>query len=159
MKNRNSVFLKFTLSLWVFFVSHHADACTISEDMESSLPINSVSISNEDRLKIVGMVLNARKWPDVEIRGIVYAGGYVLEHNPNALAAERAKLLKDYLIQLGIKEGNIWVDTRVIKKPDVSMNGKKELNQISVTLVPICAGSCDRLCNDPRVTPTTKAIR
>ncbi|WP_157379560.1 hypothetical protein [Burkholderia ubonensis] len=159
MKNRNSVLLKLALSLWVFFVSCHAGACTISEDMESSLPINSVSISNEDRLKIVDMVLSARKWPDVEIRGIVYAGGYVLEHNPNALAVERAKLLKDYLIQLGIKEGNIWVDTRIIKKPDVSMNGKKELNQISVTLVPICAGSCERLCNDPRVTPTTKAIR
>lgn len=105
------------------------------------------------------MVLSARKWPDVEIRGIVYAGGYVSERNPNALATERAKLLKDYLIQLGIKEGNIWVDTRIIKKPDVSMNGRKELNQVSVTLVPICDGSCARLCDDPRVTPTTKAIR
>ncbi|WP_321873357.1 hypothetical protein [Burkholderia ubonensis] len=159
MKKHNSVSLKLNLSLWAFFVSCHAGACTISEGMESSLPINSVSISNEDRLKIVDMVLSARKWPDVEIRGIVYAGGYVLERNPNALATERAKLLKGYLIQLGIKEGNIWVDTRIIKKPDVSMNGRKELNQVSVTLVPICDGSCARLCDDPRVTPTTKAIR
>ncbi|WP_157655605.1 hypothetical protein [Burkholderia ubonensis] len=159
MKNLNSFMLQLALSLGVFFVSCYADACTISEDMESSLPINSIEISNKDRLRIVDMVLSARKWPDVEIRGIVYAGGYVSERNPNALATERAKLLKDYLIQLGIKEGNIWVDTRIIKKPDVSMNGRKELNQVSVTLVPICDGSCARLCDDPRVTPTTKAIR
>ncbi|WP_157661144.1 hypothetical protein [Burkholderia ubonensis] len=159
MKNLNSFVLQLALSLGVFFVSCYADACTISEDMESSLPINSIEISNKDRLRIVDMVLSARKWPDVEIRGIVYAGGYVSERNPNALATERAKLLKDYLIQLGIKEGNIWVDTRIIKKPDVSMNGRKELNQVSVTLVPICDGSCARLCDDPRVTPTTRAIR
>ncbi|WP_126285364.1 hypothetical protein [Burkholderia stagnalis] len=159
MKNNNPFFLKLSLSLGAFFVSYYASACTISEDMESSIPMNSVQISNEDRLKIVDMVLSARKWPGAEIRGIVYAGGYVLERNPKALATERAALLKDYLIQLGIKEGNIWVDTRIIKEPDISMNGKKELNQISLTLVPICNGGCERLCNDPRVTPTSRAIK
>ncbi|QBR02110.1 hypothetical protein [Paraburkholderia pallida] len=135
-----------------------ASACTISEDMTSSLPLNSTEISNSDRINIANMVLAAKQWPDVEIRGIVYAGGYIRERNPKAMAAERAAVLKRYLIQVGVKESNIWVDTRIIKEPDVDDKGKATLNQISVSLVPICEGGCGRLCNDPRVTPNSKVI-
>jgi outer membrane protein OmpA-like peptidoglycan-associated protein len=145
--------------LCAVLAASYANACTISEDMEDTLPFNSVDIPNSDRLAIADMVLAARKWPDVEIRGIVYAGGYVKENDPKALADRRAAALKEYLIQLGIKEGNIWVDTRTIKKPDVDHNGKETLNQIAVTLVPICSGGCERLCNDPRVTPNSRAIQ
>ncbi len=105
------------------------------------------------------MVFAAKQWPNVEIRGIVYAGGYIKERNPNAIALERAAVLKNYLIQLGVKEGNIWVDTRIIKEPDIDDKGNATLDQISVSLVPICEGGCERLCNDSRVTPTSKAIK
>ncbi|MCC8402940.1 hypothetical protein LJ655_13770 [Paraburkholderia sp. MMS20-SJTN17] len=136
-----------------------ANACTISEGMENSLPLNSVDIPNSDRLRIADMVMAARQWPDAEIRGIVYAGGYVKEQAPKTIAEARAAALKTYLVQLGVKEGNIWIDTRIIKKPDIGDKGSAALNQISVTLVPICNGGCERLCNDSRVTPTTKAIK
>lgn len=137
----------------------NASACTISEDMTRSLPLNSTEIQNSDRIKIADMMLSAKQWPNVEIRGIVYAGGYVKERNPKGIAAERAAILKSYLVQLGVKEGNIWVDTRIIKDPDIDDKGNATLDQISVTLVPICEGGCERLCNDPRVTPTSKAIK
>ncbi|HEY4802019.1 MAG TPA: hypothetical protein VIH96_05315 [Paraburkholderia sp.] len=137
----------------------NASACTISEDMASSLPLNSAEIPNADRVKIAEMMTIARQWPNVEIRGIVYAGGYIKERNPKAIAAARASELKSYLVQLGVRETNIWIDTRVIKEPDVDDKGNATLNQIAVSLVPICEGGCERLCNDPRVTPNTKVIR
>ncbi|MBV8453267.1 MAG: hypothetical protein JOZ29_13490 [Deltaproteobacteria bacterium] len=136
----------------------YGNACTISKDMEDSLPLNSIDIPNSDRLKIVDMVMEARRWPDAEIRGIVYAGGYVMENDPWALAEQRASELRAYLIQLGVNERNIWVDKRTINRPDVDSKGNKTLNQIAVTLVPICEGGCERLCNDSRVTPNSKAI-
>lgn len=156
------LFLQITRCLLVLcFVACAGDAgaCTISEDMISSLPLNSREIQNSDRIKIANMVFAAKQWPNVEIRGIVYAGGYIKERNPNAIALERAAVLKNYLIQLGVKEGNIWVDTRIIKEPDIDDKGNATLDQISVSLVPICEGGCERLCNDSRVTPTSKAIK
>ncbi|MEX3787709.1 hypothetical protein [Paraburkholderia sp. BR14374] len=81
------------------------------------------------------------------------------ESSPKDMAEKRAAILKSYLVQLGIKEGNIWVDTRVIKEPDIDDKGNATLDQISVTLAPICEGGCERLCDDPRVTPTTKIIK
>lgn len=143
----------------VILVSLHCTACTISESMEESLPLNSVNIPNIDRLKIVDMVIEARRWPGVEIRGIVYAGGYLLEHDPQALAKKRAAMLEEYLIKLGIDERNLWITTREIKASDVDFTGNRSLNQIAVTLVPICEGGCERLCNDYRATPTSKAIK
>jgi hypothetical protein len=136
-----------------------ANACTISEDMTSNVPVNSTEISNSDRVRIANMMLAAKQWPDVEIRGIVYAGGYVKERNPRALAAQRAAILRSYLVQLGVDERNIWVDTRIIEKPDVDDNGNPTLNQMAVSLVPICLGGCERLCNDPRVIPNSKVIQ
>lgn len=137
----------------------NASACTISEDMTSSVPLNSTEIPNSDRVRIADMMANAKQWPNVEIRGIVYGGGFVKERNPQALASERAAALRRYLLQLGVKEGNIWVDTRIIKEPDVDDMGRAALDQISVSLVPICEDGCESLCNDPRTTPTSKAIK
>ena len=158
-KRTLSIAIRATAVLCAIWAAGNANACTISEDMEDSLLLNSVDVPNSDRLRIADMVLTARQWPDVEIRGIVYAGGYVQEDNPKALADQGASALRAYLIQLGIKEKNIWVDKRIIKKPDTDDNDNKALNQISVTLLPICQGGCERLCNDPRVTPNSKAIK
>lgn len=104
-------------------------------------------------------MLAAKQWPNVEIRGIVYSGGYIKEKNPVHLADQRASILKYYLVQLGVKEENIWVDKRIIKEPDVDDRGNATLNQISVTLVPICKDGCERHCNDPGMTPNSKAIK
>jgi hypothetical protein len=136
-----------------------SSACTISEDMSDSLALNQSDIPNADRLKLAEMVHAARMWPDAEIRGIVYAGGYVKERDPEGIAKARAEKLRAYLLQLGLKEENIWTDLRTIKRPDSNFNGEKSLNQIAVSLVPICEGGCDRLCNDSRVTPNSRAIQ
>ncbi|MEX3895998.1 hypothetical protein [Paraburkholderia sp. BR10954] len=161
MLQKNFHFLRvcYLLAFYLVSTAGSANACTISEDMTSSLPLNSTEISNIDRIRIANLVLAARRWPNVEIRGIVYAGGYVKESSPKDMAEKRAAILKSYLVQLGIKEGNIWVDTRLIKDPDIDDKGNATLDQISVTLVPICEGGCERLCDDPRVTPTTKIIK
>ncbi|MFT0168592.1 hypothetical protein [Paraburkholderia mimosarum] len=137
----------------------NASACTISEDMVSSLPPNSREIPNVDRVKIAKMMATAKQWPNAEIGGIVYTGGYIKERNPRAVAAARASELRSYLVQLGVGETNIWIDTRIITEPDVDDRGNATLNQIAVSLVPICEGGCERLCNDPLVTPNTEAIR
>ncbi|HDR9484120.1 hypothetical protein BLA13014_05276 [Burkholderia aenigmatica] len=147
------------LALSIFASTPLAYACTISTDMADTLPLNATDIPNKARVRIAEMVLEARNWPNVDIRGIVYAGGYVRERNPSDLAYRRAVALKAYLIQLGISEQNIWVDTRTIKYPDIDNDGRPSLNQIAVTLVPICDGGCERLCSDPRVTPTSRALR
>lgn len=54
-------------------------ACTIGENMQTHLPFGATDISNADRLAIANMYIEAKKWPDIEIRGIVYVGGYVKE--------------------------------------------------------------------------------
>ncbi|MDR5854387.1 hypothetical protein P9239_12085 [Caballeronia sp. LZ062] len=151
--------IRTTIFLLVMWSAVNANACTISEDMEGSLPLNSVEIPNSARLRIADMVFAARQWPDVDIRGIVYAGGYVKERNPKALADQRASALESYLLQLGIKKGDIWLNKRIIRKRDAADDGSRTLYQIGVTLVPICHDGCDRLCDDPRVTPMSKAVK
>ncbi|MEX3933213.1 hypothetical protein AB4Y32_15660 [Paraburkholderia phymatum] len=140
--------------------SMDAYACTAMEFMQSRLPFNSIDIPNADRLKIADMVLEARKWPGVQMRGIIEANAYVRESNPKELIEERGAALKAYLIQLGIKEENFCIEPHVLTE-EMARNSKGELDihQIAVTLVPICEGRCSRLCNDPRVTPTSKAIQ
>lgn len=135
-------------------------ACTISEDMLDSVPLNSTEIPNIDRLKIADMVYNAKQWPDVEIRGIISVGGYIKERDPIRLAEIRGAKLRDYLVQLGVRPEYIFIDRRTISVPyPVESSGVSGLLQIGVTLVPLCEGGCERLCNDSRVTPTSRAIK
>lgn len=127
--------------------------------MLDSVPLNSDAIPNQDRVRIAEMVIHARQWPDAEIRGIITAGAYVGEADPQALALRRAIRLKEYLVQLGVKRENIWSDTHMISKPyPKDSAGYEGYLQIGVTLVPICEDGCRRLCGNPRITPTSKAL-
>ncbi|WP_241239129.1 hypothetical protein [Burkholderia stagnalis] len=143
------------------FLSAPVVACTIGESMQAQLPPNATDISNKDRVAIADIVIEAKKWPDVEIQAIAIAGAYKFEKNIEQLKNARAANVETYLRQLGIKEGNILIDKRtfpddmVIKHP----NGTINIHQIIVELTPICKGSCAWLCDDPRVTPTSKAIK
>ncbi|MBC8746684.1 MULTISPECIES: hypothetical protein [Paraburkholderia] len=71
-----SVFFVFS-----FAMSRQVIACTVSEDLTESVPLNYQGIPNSYRLKMVGMVLNARQWPDVEIQAQIVANAYVGETN------------------------------------------------------------------------------
>ncbi|KAG8153276.1 hypothetical protein [Burkholderia catarinensis] len=150
-----------SLAIWAclsFPIS--STACTVSEDMLDSVPLNSDTIPNKDRIKIAEMVIRARQWPDAEIRGIVTAGAYIGEENPQALALRRAARLKEYLVQLGVKRENIWSDTHMISKPyPKDSAGYEGYLQIGLTLVPICKDGCRHLCGAAPNTPTSRVLR
>ncbi|SPB15400.1 hypothetical protein NOV72_02626 [Caballeronia novacaledonica] len=158
--------LKMTKSLLGSFVlalclhGNFATACTVFEFMQSEIPLNSTEIPNTFRVELVEMMIKARTWPDTEIRGVVQPRAYRNEKNPKTLLEQRGASLKRYLLQLGVKEENVWMEPLVLDEREArNAKGKPDIHQLNVTLYPICEGSCARLCNDPRVTPVSKAIK
>jgi hypothetical protein len=151
---------QFFVALTLFFGMNYADACTVMEFMNTRLAFNFPALSNDDRLKVADMVVEARKWPDVEIGANVTAGAYVREKNIDALKDARASDIKAYLVRIGVPEKNISIDKLTFSEA-MAHDGKGELDlhQVAIQLVPICNGGCERLCNDPGVTPTSKAIK
>lgn len=155
---RSSISLAFAFAALSICTS--SIACTISESMETRLPLNSTYLTNDDRLAIANIVLEAKKWPDVDIQAVVIAGAYVEERNVEKLKSERGAIVSAYLVQLGIKPQHVLIEPKtltdqMVKNEDGSLN----LHQIYVELVPLCKGGCERLCNDPRVTPNSRAIQ
>jgi hypothetical protein len=127
----------------------------------AQLPFNATDISNANRIAIANIIVEAKKWPDVQIQAIVIAGAYKSESNVGRLKDVRAENVKLYLQQLGIKSGNILIDKKtftdemLVKHPD----GTLTMHQIVVELTPICKGSCAWLCDDPRVAPTSRVVK
>lgn len=137
-----------------------ARACTISESMETRLPFNAVELTNRDRLSIANIVLEAKKWPDVDIQAVIIAGAYVGEKDRERLKSERGELVKSYLVQLGINPQNVLIEPKVFTNEMVkNEDGTLNLHQISIELVPLCKGGCERLCDDPRITPHSRSIK
>jgi hypothetical protein len=136
-------------------------ACTIGEEAQAQLPFNTTTLSNIDRLAIAHSVLEAKKWPDVQIQAVVIAGAYIGERDINRLKQTRAENVRAYLQQLGIKNENILIDKKTFTDEMVEKrtDGTLDIHQIIVELTPICRGSCAWLCDDPRVTPHSKAIK
>ncbi|ALE57526.1 hypothetical protein P0D87_24385 [Paraburkholderia sp. RL17-368-BIF-A] len=142
------------------FLSMQARACTISESMETRLPFNAVELTNRDRLSIANIVLEAKKWPDVDIQAVIIAGAYVGEKDRERLKSERGELVKSYLVQLGINPQNVLIEPKVFTNEMVkNEDGTLNLHQISIELVPLCKGGCERLCDDPRITPHSRSIK
>jgi hypothetical protein len=135
-------------------------ACKIYEEFSTSVPLNAVNIDNADRLRLADAVFRAQTWPDVEIGAEISTPAFATEHDPKALSSARADAISSFLVQLGVKTSNIVSEAKVITNP-VARNaeGLKRLREIYVSLAPICVNGCDRLCNDPRVTPVIKAIK
>lgn len=84
------------------------------ESMRAGIPFNSTDIPGDARIKIAHMMIEARKWPDVEIRGIIDASAYLKEKDPQKLIEKRAEALKEYLLKLGVKEGNLWIQPHLL---------------------------------------------
>ncbi|HHL4080158.1 hypothetical protein [Burkholderia sp. A2] len=137
-----------------------ANACTVSEEAQIQFPSNTTKFSNSDRVSIANIVIEAKKWPNVEIQAVVIAGAYIKEKNIEKLKDERAENAKSYLQNLGIDTKNILIDKKtftdemVVKQPDGTIN----VHQMIVELTPICKGSCAWMCDDPRVTLRSKSI-
>jgi hypothetical protein len=142
------------------FVVGRGYACTVGESVNLALPLDATQLSNQDRLHIADAVIAARQWPNVEIQAVVIAGAYVGERHLEHLKAERAANAKAYLTQLGIRDENILIDRKtltdqMVRKP----NGTLNLHQVTVELSPLCNGGCERLCDDPRVAPTSRVVK
>jgi hypothetical protein len=148
------------LTVWVSLYGS-ASACTIGEEAQAHLPVNTTTLSNADRLAIANSVIEARKWPDVQIQAVVIAGAYIRERDIDRLKEARAENVRAYLQQLGIKNENILIDKKTFTDEMVNKrtDGTLDIHQIIVELTPICRGSCAWLCDDPRVTPHSKAIK
>ncbi|NML30790.1 OmpA family protein [Paraburkholderia antibiotica] len=137
-----------------------AGACTIGEEAEIELPFDKSALTNANRLAIANAVIEAKKWPDVEIQAVIMAGAYTAEHDIDRLKEGRARNVKAYLQQLGISSQNILIekhtftDEMVVKRPD----GTPGYRQVFVEFKPICKGSCAWMCDDPRVTPHSRVI-
>lgn len=135
-------------------------ACSISEDMYKSVPVNYLGIPNSSRLKIADMVSNAKRWPGVKIQAQIVANAYAGEENATALAKSRGDQLRDFLIQLGLNSQYIYVENHLVKTPyPADSTGPGGYLQLGVSLMPLCNAGCDDLCNDPRVTPNSNAIK
>lgn len=160
----NSHSFKFCVAACLFtlapFLYGTAMACTIGEETQVQFPFNTASFSNADRIAIANSVIEAKKWPDVEIQAVVIAGAYIKERNVEKLKEARAENAKSYLQQLGIGAEHILIDKKtftdemVENRPD----GTIDVHQMIVELTPICKGSCAWMCDDPRVMPGSKAI-
>nr|WP_057927546.1 hypothetical protein [Burkholderia ambifaria] len=141
-------------------LSGTATACTIGEEAQVQFPFNTTTFSNADRIAIANSVIEAKKWPDVEIQATVISGAYIKEKNVEELKDARAENAKLYLQQLGISADHILIDKKtftdemVVKQPDGTVN----VHQMIVELTPICKGSCAWMCDDPLVVPRSKAI-
>ncbi|WP_322094450.1 hypothetical protein [Paraburkholderia bannensis] len=128
--------------------------------METRLPLNSTYLTNDDRLAIANIVLEAKAWPDVAIQAVVIAGAYVGEKNVEKLKSERGVVVRAYLIQLGIKPQHVLIEPKTLTDQMVKNDdGTLNLHQIAIELVPLCNGGCEKLCNDPRVTAKSRAIQ
>lgn len=137
-----------------------AVACTIGEEARLQLPLNTTTLSNADRVTIADSVIEAKKWPNVEIQAIVIAGAFVYERNIEKLKDMRGENAKEYLQQLGISTDHILIDKKtfsdemITRRPD----GTIKTNQLIMEFTPICKGSCAWMCDDPRVKPHSKLI-
>jgi len=142
------------------FLNGSAGACTIGEEAEIELPLNTTELTNANRLAIADAVIEARKWPDVRIQAVIMAGAYTVERNLDWLKEDRARNVMVYLQQLGIRsedvliEKHTFTDEMVAKRPD----GTPGYRQVFIEFKPICKDSCAWMCNDPRVTPRTRVI-
>ncbi|APA84801.1 hypothetical protein BJG93_04955 [Paraburkholderia sprentiae WSM5005] len=158
LKVRSSVVIVALAILTCLYGS--AGACTIGEEAEIALPFNTTALTNANRLAITDAVIEAKKWPDVQIQAVIVAGAYAVERNVDQLKEDRARNVKVYLQQLGIRSENILIekhtftDEMVVKRPD----GTLSYRQVFVEFKPICNGSCAWMCGDPRVTPRSKVI-
>ncbi|MCC8404057.1 hypothetical protein LJ655_19595 [Paraburkholderia sp. MMS20-SJTN17] len=137
-----------------------AGACTIGEEAEIELPFNTTALTSANKHAITIALIEAKKWPDVQIQAVIMAGAYTAERNMDQLKEGRAKNVKAYLQELGISSENILIekhtftDEMAVKRPD----GTLGYRQVFVEFTPICKGSCAWMCDDPRVTPHSRVI-
>ncbi|MCC8393687.1 hypothetical protein LJ656_13915 [Paraburkholderia sp. MMS20-SJTR3] len=128
-----------------------AGTCRFLKSVELELPFNTTELSKEQRQTIAAAFEGTKAWPKVDIQAFVTAGAYTGERDLESLKQRRGELVKAYLTELGMKSEAIYVwpktmmDFFVVKRPD----GEPVVQAIYIELTPICAGSCQWMCDDP----------
>ncbi|AQG97835.1 hypothetical protein A9R05_02585 [Burkholderia sp. KK1] len=130
-------------------------ACRVSLDFSTSMPPNAVEIDNGARLRLADTIIRTRAWPDEAIASAL-TPAFSTEHKPEELAKRRAAAVKDILLQLGIKEQNIFIDAKVLSHPIApSREARERLRDVYIEFTPQCYGHCAQLC-DGSYTPPKK---
>ena len=126
-----------------------ADACKIMLTDSMQLPVNSVEISNSDRLSVVRHYLTAKEWTHEGTSVSIEATAYDWEKQPVQLARQRGAQMKSFLVQLGMVPDDIHFGERIVSR----RNGKldpDDAKQLWVQFVPKCPpAGCQSLCNSP----------
>src|ERR1700751_3608982 len=102
-------FTIYTLGAILFAISIHSEACSIFLQDNIQLPLNSVNLTNRDRLALTRHYLTAREWTEEGARADVEAVAFDSEVNPKGLAASRGRSIKAFLMQLGLDNDDIYV--------------------------------------------------
>jgi hypothetical protein len=146
MRYPKSVLRIFAMLAIVIGPASGAFACRVAIDFSAVMPPNVVEIRNEDRLRLADTVLRTRVWPDEAIASAL-TPAFANERNPAELAKKRAAGIKAYLIQLGIKEQNIFTDANVLSQLEApSKEARERLRDVYIEFTPQCYGHCAQLC-------------
>ncbi|WP_061125621.1 hypothetical protein [Caballeronia catudaia] len=137
-----------------------ACACTFSQMLDVTIPLNTVDIGNAARVEVAQMVIRARDWRSVtgvDIKAEIISPALASEHRAASLANARGKMIKAYLMQLGLKEENIFYDPQVLQERRGETPEQYEhFRRTTIGLLPVCEGGCDRLCHDPAIAPDSR---
>ncbi len=148
---------RFALPALTLAAAQTAFACSIAfPSVEDSIPFGSTAIPNATRVEIARAAIKTRQilYPHNIHRFKVYVAGgaFIREKHPQALAEQRTRLLKDYLIALGVDEDDITTGTEIIKRPRI-VDGKPNFHQLSISFGVECKGGC-HFCEPPAQPPT-----
>ncbi|WP_175874295.1 hypothetical protein [Burkholderia sp. BCC0397] len=126
-----------------------ADACKIMLTDSMQLPLNSIEISNAERLSVVRHYLTAKEWTLEGTMASVDAAAYDRENRPMQLARQRGTQMKSFLVQLGMAPDDVYVSERVISRTNGKLD-RDDAKQLWVQFVPKCPpAGCQSLCNSP----------
>jgi hypothetical protein len=140
-------FIACVLGVIAVAISLQSHACSVFLQDNIQLPFNAGDVGNNDRLALTRHYLTAREWTAEGASAAIEATAFETERNPKELAALRGKNVENFLVQLGMDKGKIYVHERVIalSKRKVDPDDKW---QIGVEFVPVCSSSgCQHLCN------------
>jgi hypothetical protein len=127
------------------FTSSYAVGCSLGLQMSAKMPRNSAEMTNADRIRLANLTINVRTLP-MRSDAIIYGYAFAGEHDPAALASQRAQTVAQFLTQMGVAADLLHVESTI-----VASNGNRDPSeQVDIQFAPICpTGGCDFLCNTP----------
>ncbi|WP_082138516.1 OmpA family protein [Burkholderia contaminans] len=120
-------------------------ACSFSLQYASKLDLGVVAISNADRIALASLLVTVRN--SAANNGPVVIYGYADEHERDAIsiARTRANAVRAYLLDLGVANDRIHMDSKIWRSNSVVPSSKR--NQIEIEFIPACSSEgCENPC-------------